>query len=490
MELKVHFRTDIMSDVKTTRIWNGLKVDEFTNTETGKMELREFSNTSAQGTLLASSPNFSWTIDNSDLFLRLYNSRTPFSSKLTGDEFEQLFYNDGRKLFNDDRASVLNNDNSYNTVELAYDKKISFVQLVKVPGVQDPKTGQVVNNNGTLTSSNPFAVSNTPSNKGVPTVNSYYQPANVDPGLDTNVTFATPRQTNFNRRNHSGTMRYPEANLTSFGYDYIQFTGHKYSARGFSEDGSGRIKLGALTKGSSYDRLGKSLGTVQLPMIPASETHSVEWGKSMLNAIQGNLAGTAFNTINDLSNFDLGEAGRSLINGLKNTAGEIINDDNTTNFLKSYFAGQAVGVNNLASRATGSVLNPNMELLFTGPQLRQFNFNFPLTPRSEKETETIRRIIKFFKKNMAPSHSNSELFLYSPNIFKVEYIHNGDGQHPFMNKFKPCALTSFTTTYGQPNSYMTYDNASLTQYNISMTFSEIEVIYQEDQTDGTEDMGY
>ena len=96
----------------------------------------------------------------------------------------------------------------------------------------------------------------------------------------------------------------------------------------------------------------------------------------------------------------------------------------------------------------------------------------------------------FFKKNMAPSHSNSELFLYSPNIFKVEYIHNGDGQHPFMNKFKPCALTSFTTTYGQANSYMTYDNASLTQYNINMTFSEIEVIYQEDQTDGTEDMGY
>ena len=53
----------------------------------------------------------------------------------------------------------------------------------------------------------------------------------------------------------------------------------------------------------------------------------------MLNAIQGNLAGTALNTINDLSNFNLGEAGRSLINGLKNSAGEIINDDNTGNFL-------------------------------------------------------------------------------------------------------------------------------------------------------------
>ena len=479
-----------MSDVKTTRIWNGLKVDEFTNTETGKMELREFSNTTAQGTLLASSPNFGWTIDNSDLFLRLYNSRTPFSSKLTGDEFEQLFFNDGRKLFNDDRASVLNNSGSYSTVELAYDKKISFVQSVKVPGVQDPKTGQVVNNNGTLTSSNPFAVSNTPNGKGTPTVNSYYQPANVDPGLQNNITFATPRQTNFNRSSYSGTMRYPEANLTSFGYDYIQITGHKYSARGFSTDGSGNINFGALTSGSANNRLGESTGTVQLPMIPASETHSVKWGEGLLNAIQGNLAGTAFNAINKGSEFDMAGAVSSLISGLGDTAKQLLNDDNTGAFIKSYFAGQAVGVNNLASRATGSVLNPNMELLFEGPKLRQFEFNFPLTPRTERETETIRRIIKFFKKNMAPSHSNSELFLYSPNIFKVEYIHNGDGQHPFMNKFKPCALTTFTTTYGQPNSYMTYDNASLTQYNISMTFSEIEVIYQEDQTDGTEDMGY
>ena len=128
------------------------------------------------GDTVQASPNFSWTIDNSDLFLRLYNSRTPFSSKLTGDEFEQLFYNDGRKLFNDDRASVLNNDSSYSTVEPAFDKRVSFVQTTKVPGVQDPKTGQVVNNNGTLTSSNPLLVSNTPSNKGVPTVNSFYQP--------------------------------------------------------------------------------------------------------------------------------------------------------------------------------------------------------------------------------------------------------------------------------------------------------------------------
>ena len=46
-------------------------------------------------------------------------------------------------------------------------------------------------------------------------------------------------------------------------------------------------------------------------------------------------------------------------------------------FIKAYFAGQAVG-RNIVARATGQVLNPNMELLFQGPTLRTVNFNFKL----------------------------------------------------------------------------------------------------------------
>ena len=36
----------------------------------------------------------------------------------------------------------------------------------------------------------------------------------------------------------------------------------------------------------------------------------------------------------------------------------------------------------LLQRSTGSILNPNMELLFQGPQLRDFTFQFKLSPRS------------------------------------------------------------------------------------------------------------
>ena len=59
----------------------------------------------------------------------------------------------------------------------------------------------------------------------------------------------------------------------------------------------------------------------------------------------------------------------------------ILNDPNSGPALTAYFAGQAVGANVLG-RTAGVTLNPNLELLFKGPNLRTFNFNFRFTPRS------------------------------------------------------------------------------------------------------------
>jgi len=169
----------------------------------------------------------------------------------------------------------------------------------------------------------------------------------------------------------------------------------------------------------------------------------------------------------------------------------MLKDSSLKEYAAAYFAGQAVGAN-ITSRATGKVINPNLELLFSGPRLRTFNFNFNLTPRTEEESKEIRRIIKVFKKNMASQRSSSRLFLETPNIFKLEYIYSGNQQHPYLNKFKPCALTSFNVNYTPDGSYMTYQGGSLTSYDIQLSFAEIEPIYQDDFTDidTSEDMGF
>ena len=146
----------------------------------------------------------------------------------------------------------------------------------------------------------------------------------------------------------------------------------------------------------------------------------------------------------------------------------------------------------MATRATGQVINPNLELLFTGPNLRAFNFNFTLTPRDSQEAEVVRKMVRAMKRNMTPQRSTEAVFLRSPRVFQLEYIYGeGNTPHPFMNKFKPCACTSFNVNYTPDGSYMTYrGQPSMTSYQIAMTFGEIEPIYSDEYDDNENNMGF
>jgi len=161
-----------------------------------------------------------------------------------------------------------------------------------------------------------------------------------------------------------------------------------------------------------------------------------------------------------------------------------------------YFAGQAASAPKALQRETGKMINNNMELLFNGPTLRTFQFSFKLRPRSETEAELCRAIIKAFKRDMAPRKDpGTRMFLETPRIFNIQYIYQaqGDGQggsgsiltqteHPYLNKIKPCALTSLNVNYTPDGSYMTYEtNGSMVGYDLQMSFQEIEPVFNDDQ---------
>jgi len=280
-------------------------------------------------------------------------------------------------------------------------------------------------------------------------------------------------------------LRYPRQSLEAYGYDYIQITAFDYEPSGL-ETGKG---LRPNFKGSNK-RFSKNYETIQLPMQTGlSEATSVGWGGDTLNAVQASLARSAMGIMNTKDGIDgIGRAAADGFNELMTLA----KDDGTKAAIKAYFAGQAVGVNNLNARSEGQVINPNLELLFTGPNLRAFNFNFTLTPRDSAEARIIRTMIRAMKRNMTPQRSSEALFLKTPRIFQIEYIYGeGNEQHPFMNKFKPCACTNFTVNYTPDGSYMTYrDQPSMTSYQISMSFGEIEPIYADEYKDNAETMGF
>jgi hypothetical protein len=97
-----------------------------------------------------------------------------------------------------------------------------------------------------------------------------------------------------------------------------------------------------------------------------------------------------------------------------------------------------------------------MELLFNGPTLRNFTFNFRFTPREPKEAVAVRTIIRNFKQAMSVKRSESSLLLRAPHTFAISYL-SKNKDHPYLNKFKECALTDCAVNYTPDGTYMTYD---------------------------------
>ena len=165
--------------------------------------------------------------------------------------------------------------------------------------------------------------------------------------------------------------------------------------------------------------------------------------------------------------------------------------------IQTFFATQAVNafnanvnVNEVIARTTGQILNQNLELLFNGVQLRQFDFTFSLTPRRRKESETIKNIVRTFKKNMSPKREGG-VFLQTPNIFQLCYK-TGRQKHAYLNSFFPTALTNMSVNYTGSGRYATYEDTSPVSMLLNLQFSEISPIYQKDydSDDGLIGVGY
>ena len=284
-------------------------------------------------------------------------------------------------------------------------------------------------------------------------------------------------------------MRYP-LSIPDLGYDFIKITAYKYVT-------GGREALKLKNKKSAKERLLQNntpLETIILPMQPNfSESNAVSWGGDNIDPLKLVAAQAATGLIQGIGNLadtsDNFKKSRDAVGQTFSTLGDeikgLLADETTGPALIAYFAGQAVNTN-ILGRTAGVTLNPNLELLFKGPNLRTFAFNFRFTPRSKEEAREVKEIIRVFKKNMAVQRSYSNLFLLTPNIFTVEYIYNENGssagqQHPYLNIFKPMAMTNLNVNYTPDGTYMTYnDGGSLTQYDLQMSFGEIEPIYADE----------
>jgi hypothetical protein len=230
-----------------------------------------------------------------------------------------------------------------------------------------------------------------------------------------------------------------------------------------------------------------------------TDSTSVTWGEDTVNPLAAAGVSVAAGVLKD-------PAGgvTKMMEAIKGTFKNL--DQNTLSSLNTYVAAQAVsglGANvsaqGLLTRSTGQVLNSNLELLFQGVNLRSFPFTFEFAPRSEPEAYQVKQIIRTFKQSMSPrnggagsgTNTNAGLFVSSPKVFQLEYK-SGNNSHPFLNVFKPCALSDISINYTGSNTYTTYADGTPVHITMSLTFKEINPVYFEDYNteQGKKGVGY
>ena len=258
---------------------------------------------------------------------------------------------------------------------------------------------------------------------------------------------------------------------------------------------------------------GSPMGTILLPMPKVVDTNGVEWGKSELNASgllamgSAQMADTIFSfggLIPSASQKNLDQRAAQQEGKKNQERGDIttgaqggvfqaaVNQTNVT--IASLLTGQELDQDTFLARTGGHVLNPNAEMLFQGPVIRNFNFSFLMIARSEREGKEIRSLIRFLKVGMAPKFRNTT-FLANPDVFSLEYK-NGTGEDDILktvNRFSPggLALTNMSVDYS-PNGYWSaYRDSQPVAVKMDLSFSELRPIYEGDQEATDDDsVGY
>ena len=272
----------------------------------------------------------------------------------------------------------------------------------------------------------------------------------------------------------------------------------------------------SVRKGQPFGEYG---GSVLLPMPKVSDSNGAEWGKSDLNVFGLGVAGLGGSVLKDIENDRV--IGSTLFGDIADKIGinnldENLSEDAAADQLRqnlvpkdkfdlkstsqaglaiatqelSKLAGVDISADEFLARSTGRILNPNAELLFQGPVLRDFGFKFLMIARSQREAEVIRKIIKFFKEGAAPVYDGGAALLSTPNVFQLEYK-AGDTLLNTVNKFNEMALRTITVDYAPDGFWSAYQDSHPVAVVMSLQFSELRPIYREDhKKTGDSSVGY
>ena len=174
--------------------------------------------------------------------------------------------------------------------------------------------------------------------------------------------------------------------------------------------------------------------------------------------------------------------------------------------------GGSIEFNDIAGSTRGIVINPNAELLYDSPQMREVGMVFKMVASNKAESEQIYKICQTFRRNASPEYGgtdnadsdewketkeqllgdvtkgvngdeniwgNMNNFIRVPNLCKFTFM-KGHNVHPWLVQFKPCAISNVEVNYTPDGTYATHPDGAPVSVEIRLSFMETKVVFAQE----------
>ena len=247
--------------------------------------------------------------------------------------------------------------------------------------------------------------------------------------------------------------------------------------------GSASALYKGYTKTSVYGPKNKAKGYQNIILFMPEDLGSEmkgQWGA----AGWGLAAQSLLKTVGTKDN--LAEAVTTSLAGL-NSALKIGVYEGVTKAVNGITGGEA-NINQVMGGISGTIINPNVEMMYQAPDLRTFTLNFKMVPRNAKEAVEIRKICTTFRRAMLPSFGgqawagmakNVGGLLTIPKIVQPTFM-SGSSPNEYIPQYKPCVISGVTINYTPDGAWAAYKGGSPVATNLSIDFKETKLIFEQE----------
>ena len=263
--------------------------------------------------------------------------------------------------------------------------------------------------------------------------------------------------------------RYPR----EYNPDHMVLSAHKYRPRG-------RGRSPDQDAAESAPLCSIILPIPGLPTVSSSQSYG-EMRGALNSAMAGALA-AGYNIVGDrINNINGGvdSAAEALKNSLMGGGGAVVAEE------AARIAASLSGISNpyaFQALADGEITNPLVELLYNGPSLRQYGFNWTFSPKNQEESQLILDIVNKIKFHHLPEKRGGMLKV--PDVWKISIQIQGE-ESKFYQKFFTAALAGVSYTQDSGGNHITTPDGAPVASSLQLSFKEIKTITRDDYADGS-----